>query len=223
MVCAPFTRFPRIALFGMAVLALFAGGCTVPTSEHPLSDEKTSILDERLIGHWDFASEPAQAIDPMRFVVGRDPGAASVLEYVAPSLGAEQKIEIHRGRLFVAKIGDSHYLSFNGDDPKQGYSIMRYEYKPYVGNAQAGASPAPQGPPKQNLDTVEFHLLIDTVIADAIEKGELAGKVTRDKSSRRLQQIRITAKPDEIRAFIEKNAARCFTTEAFKMVRLKGA
>ena len=212
MTCASRSRF-IVACY--ALVALCGGGCTIPKSEYPLSDEKTSVIDERMIGHWDFEAEPAQQIDPMRFVVGRDPKAANLLEYVAATLNSEQKIEIHRGPLLITKIGNAHYLSFGSGDSKEGYLIMRYDIK-----VQPAAATDAAGPNKPSHDTGELHLMIDTVIADAIEKGELAGKVTRDKSSRRPQEIRITAKPDELRAYIEKHADQCFTPDSLKMRRL---
>jgi hypothetical protein len=220
MACAPSVQVPRVALVGIAVLAVFAGGCTIPSSEHPLSDEKTSTLDQRLIGHWEFADAPSQNLDPSRFVVGRDANVENVLEYAAASLNGEQKIEIHRGRLFVTKIGEAHYLSFDGGDPKQGFSIMRYDFKPHSSNAQEPSGQDPGGQDKPSRDTVELHLMVDTVIAEAIDKGELAGKVTREKSSRRLQEIRITAAPEDLKAFLEKRSETCFSPEAVKMVRV---
>jgi hypothetical protein len=191
------------------LLAVTLSGCVLPVSEHPLSDEKTSVIDERLIGYWDIKLGESDSADPMRFVVGRHPKSPNVLEFAFTSIEGDQHIQIHRGRLFTAKVGEQWMLSFDGADEKQPhkheYTIMRYDFQPRAGESH---------------DVVELRLLVDSVVAPAIEKGELTGQVTRDKPGGKFTSIRITAEPEELMEFFRKNQSKCFTPDAVKAIRV---
>jgi hypothetical protein len=177
-------------------------------SEHPLSDEESSVLDERLIGHWDIKLGDSESMDPIRMVVGRDPKADNILESVTTTIDAEKRVNVHRGHVYTAKVGDQWIVSFGGPDeqqpPKIEYMIMRYELKPRTADSN---------------DLLEMHLLLDSFVATAIEKGELTGTVKRDKPGGKFTSIKITAEPKELMEFVTKHQAKCFTPDAFKVVR----
>jgi len=51
-----FTRFKLLLLLLGFMMAFSATGCA-PVSKFPLSGEKTSVVDERLIGAWDVVDD----------------------------------------------------------------------------------------------------------------------------------------------------------------------
>ena len=72
-------------LLAAAAVAVCAG-CSIPFSDHPLSNETTAVLDERLIGHWQVVPRPDEPLAPpqvpAQFVFGRLPSKRNVLEMV---------------------------------------------------------------------------------------------------------------------------------------------
>ena len=46
------TRWRLLSCLATVVAASLLAGCSIPYSDHPLSDNKTSTVDDRLIGRW---------------------------------------------------------------------------------------------------------------------------------------------------------------------------
>ena len=138
------------ALLATAAMTLTIAAC-VPESRHPLSDEKTSKIDEQLIGKWiDEDGDPDTVVlfKPRK-------GAKNTFE--ASGLGEPDE---KPGIFFTTKINSRRYLSFEGEDEKtdrKRYAICWYEY----------ADP----------DTVKIYLLDEKAIEKAIVAKELAGEI----------------------------------------------
>lgn len=69
-------------LCGVFLLVAFASsGCTIPVSDFPLTDEKTSTVDERLIGYWKYVpKEKEEETPPAPYLVGRMKDQPNVLQ-----------------------------------------------------------------------------------------------------------------------------------------------
>src|SRR5262245_60519098 len=130
--------FQRRAIMTRSHLLLLAAslcfaGCSLPLSVHPLSDETTSDLDERLIGHWEAVKEGEPALPPQgppRFVFGRTADKPNVLEMVHLDL-EDGVVKVHRTPGYAMALGETRYLSVlnNPEEPKekQLYLILLYQ------------------------------------------------------------------------------------------------
>ena len=75
-----------VALVGI----LAGGGCAIPVSEHPLSDETTSILDERLIGYWNQTPrDKDEKVPPAPYLISRWKDKPNVLQMTYVELDGE--------------------------------------------------------------------------------------------------------------------------------------
>ena len=204
-------------LLAAAVVAT-CSGCSLPESLHPLSDETTSVLDERLIGHWQVVPRPDEPLEPPqvppRFVFARLPGKRNVLEMVNLNLdGDEAKIE--RTPAFGRALGEERYLSVlnNPEEPKEKhrYLILRYTLEG---------------------DLLKLFVLRGDVIGPAIERGDLKGEVVREtpdpnapppeQAVPKYKSIRITAEPKELAEYLAPRGAAPFhPQELFTMIRVE--
>ncbi len=140
-----------LPLFLTAPLLALVGACV--ESRHPLSDEKTSKIDERLIGTW-------QA-DKMVWRVKKSADAKNALE-------AEIKDEngTSRALLFATTVKGKQYMTLMGlgkeaqKDRKEPYDIYQYRF---VDN-----------------DTVEVRGMDGDVLRKAIAEKKLAGTTPKD-------------------------------------------
>jgi hypothetical protein len=100
----------------LLLLIVASTGC-VP-SEKPLSDEKTSTVDEDLIGEWFQVDDETNPL-----VIQQKDGSPTVLEVVDPA--GEDSLPV-----FCTRIGDQHYLSTVFQvGAKEEYLIIRYEFR----------------------------------------------------------------------------------------------
>jgi hypothetical protein len=92
---------PTVTLWLLAVVVVGSGCSTPVSSRHPLSDDKTSVLDKRLLGHWRLVV-PGDKTDPQfsSFTVGRVKETENTLELVFAELVADDAVKVHRLRLF---------------------------------------------------------------------------------------------------------------------------
>jgi hypothetical protein len=202
------SRWPYLATsLALAVSA----GCELPVSVHPLSDEATSTFDDRLLGTWEIVPPAEQMPEPgdarARFIFARFPAKPNILECVGTELDGDGYAKVHRLPLYPCKFGELHYLSviMNPEEPKekQVYLIMLYELKD---------------------DTeVRFHLLNKDVIGPAIERGDIAGEVTKsdpdpnappaEQVKPKYRQIKITAEPKDLAAYLQRRGKAAFNME----------
>jgi hypothetical protein len=192
-------------------------GCQWVVSKHPLSDEKTSQIDERLLGKWEFiapvsehtdeADEGSPAQVPPRFAIGRLPGKENLLEMASVEVDSDGHIQIHRAPLAATKLGDEFYLSFQVGPPeppeKRVYWIMRYEFH---GDHEA-----------------RLFLLDRNTIAAAIEREEVAGTVVKSPPDANLPpvelvkpkylEVALTAPTEELRKYFTAQGKKVFQAE----------
>ncbi|MDZ4817650.1 MAG: hypothetical protein SGJ20_01615 [Planctomycetota bacterium] len=165
-----------------AVLAIFSSGC-VEVSQ-PLSSEKDSVVDTRLIGTWDY-TEDGKAT-PERFVVGRKAGSTTIMELTSPN--EEGSTPVH-----TKQFGKHNYLSVldeSEDGKSKAWYVAAYDF------------------PDKN--TVRLLGLNNDKIKELIKNKKIAGTVTQKDF---VDEIRITEEPAKLADFLEKNFQACFDHE----------
>lgn len=201
-------------------LCLLFTGCETPVFEHPLSNETTSAIDERLIGQWDLMvpepQTPGGLITPQRYVIGKTAGKPNVHEIAILELDADKQPAVHRAPAWCVQLGPERYISLlvNDRDPnaKPLYSMLQYEH---VG------------------DSVHFYSLDKERIVQAIERGELAGVVRRQpppenaspnpNAAPSYREIRVTADAEALRNFFRQHGKTLFEREShFTLRRVAG-
>ena len=191
----------RAKQFGLLMLSLSlaASGAACVPCKHPLSDEKTSKVDERLIGEWRFydGDKPDADADPL--FVGRVKGRDTALEVVQSGIDKEGHVIVERILLYATKIGSLQMISMPRQEVKEDretvYDVVLYDMP--------------------DKDTVNWYVMDDQLIGAAIEKKELPGTVKSRNILRttRYSEASITASPVELRKFIEKTGKKCFSSE----------
>lgn len=181
----------RIALGFVAALCIVSG--CVP-SKHPLSDEKTSKVDQRLVGRW--VIEGDEKKDSLMVVTQKE--GQNGLEITSGDDGDEDSAVA-----FATTIGDHHYLSAGDkeDDPEEiEYQIVLYEFA--------------------DNDTLKVYSLDQQVIEKAIADGTLTGVVETKREGFIFTHIERTAKmitdsPAYLKAFLKKRGKDCFLDDDY--------
>lgn len=185
-----------------AALGIALTGCELPVSVHPVSDEKTSEIDEKLLGTWEMVP-PADADAtpdgvPGRWVIGRVAGKERTQEIVFVELDGDGFVQVRRPEIFCTTIGKQRFIStvMNPQEPKEKhvYCILLYDF--------------------EGDDQVQFMTLNKDVVAPAIDREEIKGVVRKadpDPNAPPAQQVkpkykevRLTADPAELRAWLAK-------------------
>ncbi|MCC7085770.1 MAG: hypothetical protein IT427_12275 [Pirellulales bacterium] len=183
---------PRLVAVGLMIAACACTGCV--SSLKPLSDEKASTPDERLLGTWEF--EDKETMEKHTIVVERKQDAAKVLRASAIEKGKQESAD-----LLITKIGNDHFVSVGNKD---GQGVMKYTIAKYE---------------LADGNTLNFWGFETEFFAKAVENNELKGTVKQDL----FKEVTLDDTPENLRKFIEKNGAQCFTKEtAMTIKRLKG-
>ena len=195
------TRFRTTgSLLGMAAVLLLAGSCV--ESKHPLSDEKTSKIDERLIGRWKIESDQGE------WAVQKSTKVPNAIEIDVPGPDAGRVLG------FVTTVKDKGYISTRDADIKKrdektpqpdktdstGYEIYQYVFL--------------------TADRVQCRGMVPEVIVKAIENKTLTGEARIKKTTTRTlfgkETVKeekvpvITATPAELKKYLEAHADECF-------------
>lgn len=200
---------------GLVVLLLVVVGCEPPaTLEHPLSDAKTSRPDQELLGYWKQLDldGPGDDAHPVPMTIGLSKKNSRLHEAVGIGLEDDRQVKVYRFQIntTVQEVDGSRtplrFISVAARDldpsqkQEQGYLLLRYEI-------QAG----------QRLKIFPIN---SSAIAKAIEEKSLAGVVRRTKPpadgkvlTTKYQEIRVTAGPEQLRAFLKKTGSSCFEKE----------
>lgn len=172
-------------------LILLWGGCV--ESRHPVSDQETSKVDERLIGAWRL--EDDAAIWTIKKTVHTKNG----MELELSEAGTTSRV-----LLFATTLSKRQYLSAKelGEDSqkdrKEAYDV--YEYR-FLDN-----------------DTVEARGMDPKAIIVAIENEELGGRIeTIDGEKTPI----ITGEPGELARYIEAHADECFPEKSDNSLKWK--
>lgn len=181
------------ALIELAFIIFAATGCA-PASVYPLSDERDSKLDERLLGKWREASK-ISANGPIDIQVRRKAGSETALEivYVDPE---SDKQEEETMQVYATKIGEFDYLTCRDletrRDAKQqaaAFTILQYRV---VGE-----------------NRVDIYRMDNRSVAEAIDQGELKGQYF-GLTARKASCVVISDSSENIRRYLEKHGADCF-------------
>lgn len=162
--------------------ALLAAGCA--TSTQPLSDEKTSVPDLRLLGTWEFQQEEGKDKATVTIVQMQD--SPNVLQATSNDGEKEQTTTI-----LTTKIGDTCVASIAGKDDEGNviYTIGKYALAPD--------------------DSLELHGLDTDFFAAAVEHKELKGTVKQEM----FKDVKLDDTSENLRAFLAKYGDKCFTSE----------
>jgi hypothetical protein len=176
-----------------ALLLIFisAAGCVL--NDQPLSDEKTSTIDERLIGTWRVTTiDSTEKRSELTMVIARKAGVTKALEVTFDS-GKEKAAT----DLFATTIGKEHFVSFKPvlgkeKDPEKlpYFLILKYE----IGEN----------------GTMPVHLLDLKFFLDAVQRNELTGD--KDKGNIVLAVL-LHENPGRLRNFIEHGGEKCIAKE----------
>lgn len=193
------------------VLVVLAG-CSQVESVHPLSDSRSSIEDDRLVGEWVAVNPEAlkaeqeghkveqPAEEPDKLVIRRSKGDGIWYELVNSTKDEE------RYTLFITKLGDRRFASVHRTGPEHpgsGYMLLQYEV-PADGE-------------------IRFYVLHPGQTADAIQRGQLEGTIERADAKpeddpnepREVRRIRLTASTEKLRThFSTKDGQALFHTAA---------
>jgi hypothetical protein len=202
--------FPKRVLTLLLVTSLLALAASCVESRHPLSDEKTSQVDQRLIGTWLPEGDAAAGHRVTRSV--QTPNALDLLVTDANGKG--------NALLFTTTIQSKAYLSVKDlydEGQKEGplaYTIYQYQFL--------------------DNDTVQLRGMEPDVIARAIADKRLGGeiRVSQRKSkrlfglieSRKLVEERtpiITDTPEGIARYLRAHADECYPAQTDSMLTFK--
>ncbi len=173
----------------VAPLMIVAVSCV--DSKHPLSDEKTSKIDERLIGTW-------QDEDKTTWRVTKSAAAKNSLALEWKKKGQDDS---GKAIVFTTVIKTKNYLSIRDTtdetpkDQKEAYNIYQYRL---IDN-----------------DTVELRGMRPEVLKKAIEGKLLTGTILKDNVPT------ITDSPDVIKSYLEAHADECYPVKTDLMLTFK--
>src|SRR5262245_15345402 len=186
--------FRRSTRTGAAMLSILVmSGCTVVVSQHPLSHARTSAIDERLIGVWRCA--PSGEGNTFPVAIGRHPDQPNGLEIVALTV-EKGRVEVPRYTVYTKELGGRWYASMAGESD---HLVALY---------------------RVGLGGIAHVYQMDVkAVGQAIDAGQLPG--TGKKSF--FDDIRITAEPDELAAFLLAAGDGAFeTASVFDCQRFEG-
>ncbi len=184
------------------VLLIATLGCEVE-SKYPLSDEKTSKPDAKLLGDWRWEDEP----EPWR--IAKHPKLEKALQ-IEMNVGGETGKAV----LFTTQIKGKRFLTFQEKNEVTGKvpNLIYYYEMP-------------------DDNTIRVYFMSEEAISRAIVEKRLSGEakiVTRWK--KRLfrrpimvqdQEAFITARPDELREFFKTRGNSCFSKDKDKDIILR--
>jgi hypothetical protein len=183
-------------LFAIVLLASLLSSVGCVNSAHPLTDDKTSTPDLKLLGTWEL-SDPDKPDEPHTVTVTRKKDSTTVLHAVGKDGEKTEELD-----LFCTKIGDNLLLSAQTEkDGKPVFAIAKYQLS--------------------GETSLKVWVLDTEFIAGAVKKKELKGTIEQKQF---LIDVSLDDTPENLRKFIEKNAAKCFSKELeLKVKKLKAA
>jgi len=192
----------------VALSGLLLAGCGAVEFDHPLSDEKTSVVDERLIGFWEPTEETVgtahqgEGMLIPRLAVGRDREQGKLMEALSLEMEDDGTVTVKRLALRATKIGAHHYLSVKDTGESTRWWVVRYDL------------------PEKDLLRLWFP--DQDAFAKAVKAGELAGEVRRRETGNELGdlEVRVTSPPTAVRAWLEAHADTCVMEDSAAMRHL---
>jgi hypothetical protein len=170
---------PMLRLVCLLLIGTFAS-CV--RSENPLSDEKTSTLDKRLLGRWREVGEEGGSVMRVEGVKGSKHRLQAIDEKDDAGSSTE---------LLTTTLGGQHFMSLGITDKagKKGYFICRYEMVDddtlkVIGQSSGGS----------------------TALKQLIEMKKLKGMIVEEKyGDTVVKEPMLAESTDSLRRFLEKN------------------
>jgi hypothetical protein len=196
-------KIPRHGLrLTILLTPMFTAIACVPC-EHPLSDEKTSVVDERLLGNWQMV-DPGKPDDaPVPVAIERAKISSHVLTAATPitdETTGQPTGKVDRLEFYCTTVGHLSLISAKSSDENQPvlYDLLMYRVV--------------------NPNTVELHILDLEFITNALNRQELHGKAPKfelnldgsNPPAKQDQRGRISSSAEELRAFIHRHGVKCF-------------
>lgn len=200
-------------VFAASLLA----GCSIPYSDHPLSDNKTSTVDDRLLGRWlqldeDDETKAEEKADAARntfefMTVGLKKSNSKTMVMIYVELDDDGELSVERAFFFTTTIHKQHYLSYQqkeeegkGEEKKK---VTRYVIASYDLN-------------ESGLLTVR--LMDNDKLVTAIEQGRVDGEIEIKTEQVNGQQketktAHLIASPEQLRRFLLETGTDCFNDE----------
>jgi hypothetical protein len=182
---------PKRVLPLLLVAPLLVVFASCVESKHPLSDEKTSKIDDRLIGTW-------QDENKTTYNVKESAGTKNCLDV---RWNEKDKESAGQALIFTTIIKSKSYMSMKdlGDEAqkerKGAYDLYQYRF---VDN-----------------DTVEVRGMTQAALEKAIAKKLLVVTIDKDKTPT------ITDSPEGIRHYLEAHADECYPLKTDLMLTFK--
>lgn len=196
----------------LLMLASLLAGCTIPYSDHPLSDQKTSTVDDRLIGRWLQVDEDEEKSDEERaseagksfefITVGLKKNGRSTMVLVYVELDDDGELSVEQSFFYTTIINKQHYLSWQHKD-KDNKKSIKYLIASYT------------------LDSgglLTTHLMDNDKIVAAIEQGRVDGEIDIRiekvlENPKETKIAHLTASPEQLRRFLLETGTDCFDDE----------
>ena len=191
-----------------ATCMLVLAGCGGVSFEHPLSDEKTTEVDESLIGFWEPVASSLGEEDPApgelwpRIAVGKDAAGGKRMEAVALQV-EDGVVKVERLEALATRIGESRYLSLRKpQESDKNWFVVQYEV---TGD-----------------DELRCRILDAEAFAQAVDDGELEGEARGPERGHEVVDltVRISASTEAVRAWIAKHADSCLEEKGLTLRRL---
>ena len=212
------TRWRLLSCLVTVVVASLLAGCSIPYSDHPLSDNKTSTVDDRLIGRWlqideddeddedketkkeEKATEAGKSFEFM--TVGLKKNGRTTMVAVYLELDDDGELSVERNFFYTTTINKQHYLSWQQKDEEDKKSI-KYVIASYTLDAHG-------------LFTT--HLMDNDKVVAAIEQGRVDGEIDIkieqvNGKQKETKTAHLTASPEQLQRFLLETGTDCFDDE----------
>jgi hypothetical protein len=203
--------------FVVAIVALASASCDVEF-RHPLTDEKTSTLDERLVGDWSCGAEIWR--------VTKRPDFENSLELQI--VGDAEMPPPPHGIIYATVIGSHHYLSLldltEGDDAKT-FSIYRYKFSDEGTVTVFGQD---LGLFKTAISAKELRGKINTKKSEPTPIGDLVAQLTDAETKAKLVEdepfpATVTESAERLTRYVAKHGLKCFPDTKYNRLTFKRA
>ena len=203
-------------VFAASLLA----GCSIPYSDHPLSDNKTSTVDDRLLGRWlqldeDDETKAEEKADAARntfefMTVGLKKSNSKTMVMIHVELDDDGELSVERAFFFTTTIHKQHYLSYQQKEEKkeekeeeEKKKVIKYVIASYDLN-------------ESGLLTVQ--LMDNDKLVTAIEQGRVDGEIEIkteqvNGKQKETKTAHLIASPEQLRRFLLETGTDCFNDE----------
>jgi len=209
------TRWRLLSCLATVVAASLLAGCSIPYSDHPLSDNKTSTVDDRLIGRWlqideddeddetkkeENATEAGKSFEFMTVGLKKSNSKTMVMVYV--ELDDDGELTVERAFFFTTTINKQHYLSYQQKDEEDKKSI-KFVIASYTLDANG---------------LLTTRLMDNDQVVAAIEQGRVDGEIDIkieqvNGKQKETKTAHLTASPEQLRRFLLETGTDCFNDE----------